>query len=248
MLVWGILKGASLPRGRQWRDAAVTGFLLLVMGNGGIVFASQYLPSGVIALFVTIEPFWVIFLMMIGKTRLSLNWKMILGLFLGFSGTLVLLAPGFIKSEQALNPLGILVLLLSTFCWALGSVTGARAASPASFQITLGVQMLSGGLILLILSGLSGEFQHMDMANASIISISAFLYLLVFGSLIGYSAYSYLVKYASPSQVSTYAYVNPLVAVLLGAWLGKEIISIEIVVSAFLLVSGVVLILSQKGK
>jgi len=205
-------RGAPVPTARQWGASALVGAMLLGVGNGGVVFAQQWVPSGVAALVVGSLPLWTalfggLFGQWPGRAE---RW----GLAIGFSG-IVLLNLG---SDMGSRLLPTLVLLVAPMSWALGSVWSRRLPMPQGLMSTA-AQMLCGGAVLLGFSLLVGE---RPAALPTPKAMLAFLYLVTFGSLVGYSAYGYLLRHARPSLATSYAYVNPVLAVFLGGLLAGE--------------------------
>ncbi len=209
------LRGHVLPQRKQWGAGVLIGFLLLVVGNGGVVFAQQFVPSSVAALVVGSMPLWMaLFGGLFGQWPGRLErW----GLALGFCGIVLLNLGGELRG----NLWATFALLLSPVSWAFGSTWMKRLPMSQGLMSTA-VQMLAGGVVMLGLSFLLGE--HMKGMPGPR-ALGSFLYLLVFGSLVAFSAYGYLLRHARPSVATSYAYVNPVVAVLLGVFLGGESLS-----------------------
>lgn len=238
---WAKLKGGPQPTLRQWRNAAIIGGLLLLGGNGAVVWAEQRVPSGMAALLVTTEPLWVVLLAWQFQGKRP-NRSVLVGLVLGVMGMILLVGPGQLSGVGKVDLLGALVIVGGAVAWAAGSLYASKADLPRSAVLTTGMQMLCGGAMQLTVGSLRGEWQHFDPAGVSLRSLGAFAYLLVFGSLVAFTAYSWLTRVAPPSQVSTYAYVNPVVAVLLGWALANEQFTWLTVVAAAVLVAAVALI------
>jgi drug/metabolite transporter (DMT)-like permease len=208
------LKGFATPGRRQWAASAFTGLLLLVIGNGGVAIAQQWVPSGVAALVVGSMPLWAA--LFGGLTAgqwpgTSERW----GLALGFLGIAVLNGGGDMGSHW----LPMLGLVLAPMTWAFGSMWSKRHPHMAPGLMTTATQMLCAGVMLLGLSWLLGERMT---ALPTPRALLAFFYLVCFGSLVAFSAYGYLLTHARPAVATSYAYVNPMVAVLLGWLLAGE--------------------------
>ncbi|NOJ79158.1 drug/metabolite exporter YedA [Myxococcus xanthus] len=206
------LRGAPMPTARQWGASALVGLLLLGVGNGGLVFAQQSVPSGVAALVVGSLPLWTalfggLFGQWPGRAE---RW----GLAVGFGGIVLLNLGGDVGGGL----LPTLAMLVSPMSWALGSVWSRRLPMPQGLMSTA-AQMLCGGVIMLVFSLLIGERPTVIPTSKAVL---AFFYLVVFGSLVGYSAYGYLLRNARPSLATSYAYVNPVLAVFLGGLLAGE--------------------------
>lgn len=241
------IAGATLPSFRHWKESAILGFFLLLMGNGGVVWASDKLPSGIIALLITVEPIWIVLLVILKNKGKLPGVKTILGILLGLAGTLILILPD-LGNQSQLSTSGLVAVFVSTICWAIGSLYAVNAYSGISIILATAMQMLCGGAFMLIVAATKGEFTNIHPEQFSTESLYAYLYLILFGSIIGYSSYAYLLKVSSPSKVSTYAYVNPFVAVFIGTIIGNEPFTRQIGLSAILMVLGVFLVLTKNKK
>ncbi|AKQ47641.1 hypothetical protein TH63_10945 [Rufibacter radiotolerans] len=237
---WARWRGAPAPSLFHWRNTAIIGGALLLIGNGTVVWAEQRVASGVAALLVTTEPLWVVVLQWLGPARQRPSKGVALGFLLGVIGMMVLVNPW--KLEGGVDLLGSMAIFLSAGAWAWGSLFASRATLPSSPILTTGMQMLCGGGLLLLAGTLAGEWQTTHWDQVSQRSWLALGYLTLFGSLVAFSAYSWLTRVAPPAQVSTYAYVNPVIAVLLGWAFAHEVITGQTIIAAVLLVLAVVLI------
>lgn len=245
MLLFAKLNKQHWPAKQEIKNSAVVGILLLVLGNGGVVWAQQYIDSGITALIVTIEPVWVVLLMWFRSTDNKPSPIVWFGIFLGLLGMLVLVGPSSLGSVEQLNPIGVLALLISSISWAVGSVYALNIKLPSSAAMSTGFQMLAAGICLFIIGSSRSEWMNFELSEITNRSILGFLYLIIFGSLIGFTSYSYIVKNANPTSVSTYAYVNPVIAVFLGWWIGNERVGMQTLLAAVLLVSAVVIIIMK---
>lgn len=202
-----------LPRARL--SAILTGWLLLGLGSGGVVYAQQTVDTGVAAISVASVGLWTtIFSALLGQPIRRLDW---LAVFLGLSGVALVQADQGLKA----SPLGALALLLGAASWGLGTALTRRLPLPRGLLLA-GYQMLSGGAFLLLVAGLRGETIH---SRPSLLSVLAFFYLLIAASLLAYSAFLYLVEHVKPGLATSYAYVNPVLAVALGHFLNGEVLS-----------------------
>ncbi len=208
--------GGELPRtGRDWLTLAIVGCFLLIGGNAIVVWAEKTVESGPASVYVAAGPLWTAFFDAVvpgGKTRL--NWRMGLGLLLGFLGIGLLsgVTPGQLLSNEMQGPIA---LTLAAASWAMGSVYSKRHPTATSPYAAAAVQMAVAGALLLILGLAFGE-RHLWHITPT--GLGALSYLIVFGSIVGYTAFGYALRNASATVVGTFAYVNPVVAVLLG-WL-----------------------------
>lgn len=241
LYVWGRLRGGAKPTLANWRDATIIGGLLLLGGNGGVVWAEQYVPSGLTALIVATEPLWVVLLDWARPHGTRPTGGEILGLVLGFGGVVLLIGPTQVGGAQV-DPVSALVLILATLSWATGSLYSRSAKLPRAPFLTTGMNMLAGGLILTLVGTLSGQWGGVQLSAISLQSLLSLLYLIVFGAIVGFTAYLWILKEATLARASTYAYVNPVVAVFLGWTLAGEAITPRVLAAASVIVGSVVII------
>ena len=243
LFIWAVLKGERfIPPLDLWRRALVIGGLLLLGGNGGVVWSERYVATGLAALLVSTEPLWVVILNW-AISRQRPNWKVLLGILIGLVGVAMLVGDGLRSnghSKWSLIAGG--VVLAAAFSWAAGSVYSNRRPLRVSTLMAAGMQMLAGGFLLLLLAVVTGDPLRLNLANASWTSIGAFFYLLVFGSLVGFTAYSWLLNNVAPARAATYAYVNPVVAVLLGWLIANEPLTRQMLIAAAVIIGSVILI------
>lgn len=235
-----LLRGVAKPGLRQWRAGAIMGALLLLIGNGGVVYAEQWVGSSIAALGVATVPLWtVLFGGLWKRWPVKLEWA---GLLLGFGGVVLFNFEGSLRA----NPAGAAALMIAALSWALGSAWSRTLPLPQGLM-NGAVQMMTGGFFLLILSLGFGESMP---APPTFRSVLALLYLMIFGALIGFSAYAYLIINVRASLATSYAYVNPVIAVLLGVFAAGERITSAGVAAMFVIVTAVMLVLygSVKSK
>lgn len=235
---WARWRGAPRPERIHWRSAALIGGLLLLGGNGGVVWSEQRLDSGFAALLVSTVPLWMVLFEWLRKGGTRPTLGVVAGLVLGFAGLVMLVRPG---SGGGFDPFAIGVLLLACVSWAWGSLRSRHVRLPPSPVLATGMEMLAGGALLMVAGLLTGEAGRLDLAGASLKSGLALGYLVVFGAL-GFTAYIWLLRVTSPALVSTYAYVNPVVAVFLGWALAGEPLTGKTLGAAAVILTGVALI------
>ncbi len=244
---WRRMKGDPAPKGNEWRAAAIVGALLLVGGNGLVSWAEQYVPSGITALLYGSAPIWMVLIDYLSPSGKPPGVKTVFAIILGFVGIILLISPGrFGAATEGAQWIGIAALILAAIFWAAGSVYNRDATLPKSALLGTGMEMLVGGTMLLGLGFITGEWSRLDPRGISKESLVGLLYLIVFGSIIGFSAYIWLLRNAPTPLVATYAYVNPLIAIFMGAWLADEPLSLQIILSAVIIVASVVLINSTR--
>ena len=242
--------GYEKPKAVHWRTAFIVGTLLLGIGNGAVVVAEHYISSSMTALLIASNPFWMVTLGWVFMGRGRPNLKIALGLAVGFVGValLILGSPNADAASGDSQWLGIFMVMVATIGWAFGSLYGATAPTAKPNLLAAGMQMLSGGLVLTVVSAISGEWQKFDYRAVSSVSWLALAYLIFVGALVAYTAYSWLIQNASPSALSTYAYVNPVVAVFLGWAIAGESLTGQMLVGAAVIVVSVMLVTANNKK
>ncbi len=232
--------GDGAPSDREWYSAAIIGLLLLLGGNGGVVWAEQRVSSGHAALMVGAEPLWMVLIDSLRPGGRRPGWLAMAGVLVGFAGVVVLIGPGASRADRV-DPVGVGVLILASLCWAAGSLYSRKAALPPSPLLGTGMEMIIGGLGLLALGTLTGEWGRLNLSGITAESWRGLGYLIVFGSWVGFGSYTWLLRVAPTSLVSTYAYVNPIVAVLMGNWLAAEPLTPRTLIAAAVIVGSVAL-------
>lgn len=241
LYAWMRLRGASRPGRVHWQSAIVVGLLLLVGGNGVVVWAERVVPSSLAALLISTVPIWMALMDWLrpGGRRPSL--ATFAGLALGFVGVALLIGPGT-GAAVSFNPLYAGIVILASISWAAGSLYSRGAKMPPAPLVGTAMEMLAGGAVLLALGLVTGESAHLNLHAVSVKSALAFLFLIIFGSLVAYSAYVWLLRNVAPARVSTYAYVNPVVAVFLGWAFDSEQLTVRTLLAAAVIVAGVLVI------
>jgi drug/metabolite transporter (DMT)-like permease len=247
LYAWARSRGAPAPTKLHWRNAVIAGGFLLLGGNGAVVWAEQFVPSGLTALLVSILPFWLVIIEWVRPLRQRPSTAVLVGLVVGFVGIIVLVGPGNIGGQGDIKPIGALVLILGSLSWAIGSFWSRDAQLPESGLLTTGMEMLGGGVLLILVGALTGEFSQLDVSRISRESTIGLVYLITFGSLLGFTSYIWLLDKVSPAHLGTYAYVNPIVAVLLGWAIAGERLSLRTAVAAAIVICAVALITTARN-
>ena len=232
------------PGSKQWLAALAIGGAMLVGGNGGVILAEQYVPTGVVALFVATAPLWMAIIDRVVFGR-HLPPLVIVGLVIGFGGVAFMIgSPG----SSHINLFGAALALAAPLCWASGSVFTRHVKLPVRPLVAASMEMLWAGVLFGVWSLATGELGRFHWQGISRTSWLALLYLIVFGSLIGFSAYVWLLRAAPLSLVSTYAYVNPVVAVILGTIFLSERLSPRTVIAGGIILAAVALIVVARNR
>ncbi len=245
ILLFAVMRGlgVELPDREMWKSGLLIGTLTLAVGTGAVALAEQYIASGIAALLVTSLPLWMVLLEWKWKRGPRPNAAVFFGLILGAIGIVLLVNPiAFFRSASWQEMLAMVAILVGSFSWSFGSLLSRDVKLPTSPFMSTAVQMVGGGLSLLIAGLVRGEAAQLDLAAITSGSWWALGYLFIFGSLIAFSSYVWLIKNAPSEKVATYAYVNPVVAVMLGWLLAGEMLNTRIVFAMIVLVSAVIVI------
>jgi drug/metabolite transporter (DMT)-like permease len=229
------VRALSVSR-RELACCAFVGVALLLGGNGLVsVGENDGVPSGLAALIVATVPLWVVLFRRATGERVS---RVTLAcLFVGFAGVALLLLPG--ERPDGAPLAGLLTIVAAAFCWASGTFAASRLPMPRDLIVSTALQMLCGGVVMILVGLVAGEGASLDLASVSTESALGFAYLVAFGSLVAFTAYAWLLQNAPVSQVATYAYVNPVVAIALGAIFVGEEITVLVAVAAAVIVASV---------
>jgi drug/metabolite transporter (DMT)-like permease len=242
------LRGAPWPSARQWRLNALIGTLLLLGGNGTVVWAEQFVPSGLTALLIGIGPLFIVLIEWAWPGGQRPTARTALALLIGFFGVTWLAAPWQNPTHGGLHVGGVIAILAGCFFWSLGSITSRHAKHGADPMMASALQLLCGGTALMVAACIHGDWTALNLPAISARSWGAFFYLVVVGSIVGFSTFVWLMKKCPPAQVATFAYVNPVVAVILGWLILGEPITARTLVASALIITAVVLITLEKNK
>ncbi|WGT65397.1 drug/metabolite exporter YedA [Variovorax paradoxus] len=239
LAAWMRWRGAAWPSGLQWRNALVVGSLMLGGGMGGTAHAEVSIGSGLVVAFIAVVPLLIALLNLIWgvkPTRLEAA-----GIALGLVGVLMLTQGSGFQS----SPAGLVAISIACICWSLGSVLSQRSLPLAPGAMGFASEMICGGVVLLVLSAISGErFVWPPQPEA----VAAWLYLVVFGSLIAFNAYMVLLARAPAALASSYTFVNPVIAMLLGVWVANETVTRFEWYAVAVILAGVLLLLFKRAQ
>jgi drug/metabolite transporter (DMT)-like permease len=239
-----LARGEKLPRGRELRTALLLGFLMLVLGNGGVVWAEMYVPSGLAAVVIASSPFWMAGVEALQPDGERVTWNTALGLLVGFSGIVLLIWPELMQGGSSGSGFlaGMVALQIACLGWSIGSSYSKRHSRQENVFSATAAQMLAGGLMMLAIGTVRGEWGALSFSTRS---ASAFVYLSTIGAIGGFVAYTYALRHLPVSLVSLYAYINPVIAVALGVALLGEPFTSRMAVAAALVLGGVAIIRRQ---
>jgi drug/metabolite transporter (DMT)-like permease len=239
---WMIAHGERSPTGRQWRSASLLAILIFVLDYGLLFWAEQRVPSGIAAVMMaTIPVFMTLSEIIILRTQ-RLTVRLSLALLIGIGGVAVLMSRSLNLGGEPIDRLGAVALIIASMSWSVSSALTRKLPLPPSKVMSSGAQMLAGGVLLALTAAALGEFRNFHPWSVSRGVWLSLLYLIVAGSIIAFTAYVWLIHHESPTKVGTYAYVNPVVAVLVGYFLGGETLGARTILGTlFVLVSVVVI-------
>jgi drug/metabolite transporter (DMT)-like permease len=222
LYLWAISRGDPSPNRRQWSSVALLAILIFIMDYGLLFWAEQRVPSGVAAVMMALIPAFTALseIIILGTQRLTL--RLALALIIGIAGVAVLMSRSLNLGGTPIDRLGASALIVAALGWSVASALARKVPLPSSKVMSSGAQMLSGGVFLGVASAALGEFRVFHPAAVSARAWLSLVYLIVPGSIIAFTAYVWLLHRESPTKVGTYAYVNPVVAVLLGYFVGGE--------------------------
>jgi drug/metabolite transporter (DMT)-like permease len=239
--LWGF---AARPP-RDWLHGAISGVLLFVGCHGALAYAEHFIPSGLSAVVLATIPFWIVLVNLAIGQREPL--RKLAGLIPGLLGVALIAWRGASSSDRPLPLAMIALLLASALSWALGTVYSQRRAGHIPSHDLAGMQLISGGIGLFLLSTMAGEWRTFRIEDVSTASLGAMLYLALLGSAVANTAYLWLIDRMSAPLVATYTFVNPVVALILGWWVLNERITLSSAIGAALVIGSVVLVQLLKG-
>lgn len=249
LALWLLVPGdrTMRPTAKDWGWAFVLGGLMLLGGNGLLSVAEGKMPSGIAALLITSVPLWMVLVdWALGGGRPKL--LAVTGILVGFGGVALLAGEDGGWEGGRADPVYVGMVLLGAFAWAMGSILSRRGGIKLPVLRAVALQMVAGGILLLLVSLPRGEWSDADLAAVSAASWWSWLYLIFIGAVIAYTAYGWLLTVQPPAVVSTYAFVNPIVAVALGGWILEEPIGARTLLATPLIVGAVALVIYSKAR
>lgn len=246
LLTWALAQGERLPTRREWAATALIAVLIFVVDYGILFWAEQRVPSGTAAVILaTIPAFMALAEIILLRTE-RLTLRLGSALLIGLAGVVVLVDPALGRAGAPVYTLGAAGLVVCAVSWSVASVLSKKLPMPASKPMSAATQMLAGGLLLCVVAAGAGEERGFHPGAVPAGAWIALAYLIVAGSLVGFTAYTWLIHHESPTKVGTYAYVNPVVAVVLGHFLGGEMLDVRTVLGTALVLSSVIVITTRR--
>ena len=242
LYAWMRLRGTPSPSAREWGSATFLALLIFVFDYGLLFWAERRVPSGIAAVMLaTIPVFMAIAEIAFLRTQ-RLTLRLALALLVGMGGVAVLVGRSASLGDSPVDASGAIALIVAAVSWSIAAALSRRLPLPSSKPMSSGAQMLAGGVLLLLASGLLGEFRGFRIQGVSTGAWLALAYLTVAGSIVAFTAYVWLLHHESPTKVGTYAYVNPVVAVVIGYFLGGEALGPRTILGTLLVLVSVVVI------
>jgi drug/metabolite transporter (DMT)-like permease len=245
---WMIARGERSPNRREWMSVCLLALLIFVIDYGLLFWAEQRVPSGAAAVMMATIPVFIALAEIFFLRTQRLTVRLILALLIGIGGVAVLMSRSLNLGGAPIETAGAVALIVGSMSWSVAAVLTRKLDLPASKVMSSGAQMLAGGVMLALVSGALGEFHNFHPSAVSRGAWFSLIYLIVFGSLIGFTAYVWLIHHESPTKVGTYAYVNPVVAVVLGYFLGGEALGLRTILGTLFVLISVVMITTTRVK
>ena len=240
LLLWAVAKGQR-PSWPQLRASVVIGFLFFLIGHGTLHWAETQVPSGLASLLIASEPIWVFLMACAAEKRWRMNGFLLAGVVLGLAGVALLLGRDVWSAGRGVF-LGAVACLVGAIGWSSGIIYSRRSRLSGSPLLLSALSLLAGSVMLLTAGTIFGEYRGFSFHNVPLRSWLALAYLIVFGSVIAFTAYNWLLEHYSPTLVATHTYINPIVAVLLGWWFAAEHVSLNVLLSAAMVIAAVFLV------
>jgi drug/metabolite transporter (DMT)-like permease len=245
---WMRFRGAPSPTVREWGAASFLAILIFVFDYGLLFWAERRVPSGIAAVMLATIPVFMAIGEIIFLRTQHLTLRLGLALLIGLGGVAVLVGHAMSLGEAPVDRAGACALIVAAISWSVAASLTRKLPLPSAKAMSSGAQMLAGGVLLTLTAGLLGEFRGFHIQGVSRGAWLALAYLIVAGSIVAFTAYVWLIHHESPTKVGTYAYVNPVVAVVVGHFLGGEAIGPRTVVGTLLVLVSVVVITTTPRK
>lgn len=247
LYLWTLAQGEKSPSSREWISALLLAFLIFVLDYGLLFWAERRVPSGVAAVMLATIPAFMALAEIVFLRTQRLTGRLAAALLTGLAGVAVLVSKSMNVGGPAIDRSGALALIVAAISWSIAAAISRKLPLPASKVMSSGAQMFAGGVLLALTAAMLGEFRDFHPFSVSRGAWFALLYLIVAGSIGAFTAYVWLIHHESPTKVGTYAYVNPVVAVIVGYFLGGEALGLRTILGTlFVLVSVVVITTTPK--
>jgi drug/metabolite transporter (DMT)-like permease len=248
LCAWMLARREPLPTRRQWLSAFTIALIIFVGDYGLLFWAEQRVPSGLAAVMLATIPAFIALSEIVFLRTQQLTIRLALALLIGLAGVAILVSRGLNLGGAPIDTAGAAALIVASINWSIGSVLTRKLPLPPSKVMSSGAQMFAGGILLALAAPLLGELHRFHPAAVSRGAWIALLYLIVAGSIMGFTAYIWLIHHQSPTKVGTYAYVNPVVAVLIGYFLGGEPLGARTILGTLFILLSVIAITTARAR
>ena len=248
LYVWMRARGTPSPTAREWGAASLLAVLIFVFDYGLLFWAERRVPSGIAAVMMATIPGFMALAEIVFLRTQRLTMRLGFALLVGMGGVAVLVGRSVSLGEAPVDTAGAIALIVASVSWSVAASLSRKLPLPSAKAMSSGAQMLAGGVLLTLAAALLGEFRGFHVQTVSRGAWLALAYLIVAGSIVGFTAYVWLLHHESPTKVGTYAYVNPVVAVLVGYFLGGEGLGPRTIVGTLLVLVSVVVITTTPAK
>ena len=242
LLFWSRKNGTRVTR-EEWLPLVIVAILFFVLGHGLLAWAQKSVASGLAAVLIASDPLWIALIESFAIKHFRLSGRQIAGVIIGFCGIVLMFVPA---QTMRINTIGAIMILFSAISWSVGAVYSRVAKLPKAAPLAAGIELILGGLFLILFAFPLGEFSNFQLSAVSMRSLLALLYLVVFGSVVTFTAYVWLLGVTSATRVATHTYVNPVIAVFLGWALAGEQFTLMMMLASAVIVLSVYLVLQQK--
>jgi drug/metabolite transporter (DMT)-like permease len=247
LYAWTMARGERSPNGRQWISAFLLAVLIFVLDYGLVFWAEQRVPSGLAAVMMATVPVFMAVSEIVFLRTQRLTVRLAVALLIGIGGVAALVSHSLYLGGAPIDTAGAVALIVASISWSISSALTRKLPLPASKVMSSGVQMLAGGVLLVLTAASLGEFRGFHPSTVSRGAWLSLLYLIVAGSIVAFTAYVWLIHHESPTKVGTYAYVNPVVAVLVGYVWGGEALGLRTILGTLLVLISVVVITTTRS-
>ena len=241
LLFWSRKNGTNVAR-EEWFPLVIVAILFFVFGHGLLAWAQKSVASGLAAVLIASDPLWIALIESFVVKEFRLSRRQIAGLIIGFAGIVLLFLPA---QSIRINTIGAAMILLSAISWSIGAVYSRVARLPKAAPLAAAIELILGGLFLILFALILGEFKGFHLSSVSLRSLLALIYLVVFGSIVTFTAYVWLLGVTSATRVATHTYVNPVIAVFLGWALAGEEFTLMMMIASAVIVLSVYLVLQR---
>ena len=248
LYAWMLARREPSPTLRQWAAASLLGFLIFLLDYGLLFWAEQRVPSGIAAVMLATIPVFIALSEIFFLRTQKLTARLALALLIGLAGVAILMSHSFHLGDAPISTTGAIALIFAAISWSIATVITRKLSLPPSKAMSAATQMLTGGLMLTLAAAAFGEFKAFHPTTISAPAWWSLLYLIIAGSLIGFTAYVWLISHQSPTKVGTYAYVNPVIAVIIGYFLGGEPLGLRTILGTLCVLISVIVITTTRSK